>query len=162
MLNISLYYILWWATVLLTTSQTLSLLPVILLITLTIHFIKVSKDKKRDIHALVITVILGLALDGSLHFTHFFTLNYNFYLWLPVIWLGFATTVYYSLRKIFNKTIPLCIFSFFGGPLSYYSASKFKMITYSTNLYSLIFHGLMWILFILLLRFFLEKYCEKF
>jgi len=162
MLNISLYYILWWTTVFLVYAQSTFLLIVILFIFLSIHFIKVSKDIKRDVRSIIITLSLGMALDSALHFSHFFTLNYNFYLWLPTIWIGFATTLYYSLRKILNKTIFLCFASFFGGPLSYYSASKFKMITYPTNLYSLLFHGLMWIIFILLLRFCLEKYCEKF
>ena len=152
-LNILGYYAVWWSIAIFTKKEDQLLILAIFFINLLIHFYFNTKDIKKEARSIIIISISGIILDLILTYFKFFSLHGNFQLWLPLIWITFSTTINTSLSKILDKKNEI-VFSlgFILGPISYYSASKFQLLTYTKSIGLIFLHAVIWGGFLLYLK----------
>ena len=157
-LNIIGYYAVWWSLVFFSKTGRTDFILFIFFINLLLHFYFNVKIIKKEILTISLILLSGLLLDLFFNFLKIFSLNSNFYFWLPLIWITFATTIHSSLAKVLsNKSWVIFILGFVGGPLSYYSASKFQLLVYTHSMFLTFTHALVWGFFICYLKFIKEK-----
>jgi hypothetical protein len=94
-----------------------------------------------------------MCLDLLLSYYHFFELKGAYWVWLPMIWITFGTTINYSFFKVLDlNNVLVFILGNIFGPFSYISAGKFGLLDYTNSIVLLVIHGIVWGLFMLVLK----------
>lgn len=151
-INLASFYALWWSTALMANKGLDLFIALILVATLSVHYFIHKKSWKNETKTIFLIALLGCVFDIALHYFNFFELKGNYLFWLSIVWIGFGLTINHSMKKVFSNNLLLFILALIGGPLSYYSASKFGLLNYPFNLQHLVLHGLMWGLFSIALK----------
>ena len=152
-LNIATFYLSWWGILFCGSNQYRWGLLLIPIVHLLIHFKFSVKSKDLEIKTIMLVTIIGVAADLIFHHLNIFKLQLDFYLWLPVVWLVFASTVNFSLKSVLRlNLIVLFLLGSIFGPLSYWGASKFGLIIYDFKFGTLFLHPIFWGGFLLLLK----------
>jgi hypothetical protein len=152
LINFISFYALWWSVAFLANKNFDIFLVILFLVFIFIHFKFVVKSFKPELKTMIPTLLLGLVFDFSLHFLGFFKFVGNFYFWLPLIWIGFSSTINHSLSKIFNNIYGLFLFSFLGGPATYYGVSRLGLMQYQASIQNFIIHGILWSVFMFVVK----------
>ena len=162
-LNILGYYSIWWGIVYFSKADSFTYVFSLFLLNMALHFYFNVKKIKKEFSTILIVLTSGFVLDLLMNYFKVFTLKGNYNLWLPLIWITFATTINISLSKILSKrTWIVFILGFLAGPFSYYSASKFQLLDYNKSLGLLLLHGIVWGMFMSYLKILKEKLDEIF
>ena len=134
--NIVGFQICWWLCVLFSTKSYSFIGPLFMSIYLIIHFIYISNNK-IDVKLILIVGLIGTFFDSLFVVFDIFSYSGSFIilsdiapLWITSMWVGFATTINYSLDWI-NKNYYLAfIMGFIFGPLSYVTGREFGAIQF--------------------------------
>lgn len=119
--NAILYQLIWFLCILYDNRGAL-----LGLVLIGIHFV-FSSRKREDFTLLILFLATGLIIDGTLHFTGFFTFTKTGWpipFWLAVIWMGFSLTVNHSLQWLQERPILCSILGGIGGPLAYWAGVR--------------------------------------
>ena len=150
-LNALLFKIGWWSCVILGSQNQANLAFVLGLCLLMIHFMYVSIHRVRDLKVIISITAVGFVIDSLLSYLGVFQFpqnaENNFFapIWLVSLWMLFATTLEYSLRKLENKPWSSFLFGFLGGPVSYAAGRGFEILVFPNHFYiSLLIVGLIW------------------
>lgn len=132
--NIALYQIVWFLCVLGGTSGGLMALPLVLL-----HLF-FSKKRLADLKIMVLLLIAGMLIDGTLLATGFFSFTsdtgWPIPLWLAVIWLALATLPHHSLAWMQGRYLLCALFGGLGGPLAYWAGERLGAMQFHLPLFS--------------------------
>lgn len=154
LLNFLGYYAVWLAIVSMQSANYLKYVLAVFIVNLFVHFLLTTKNKKREMVIIFVTMVCGLLLDLGFVGIEVFQLKGQYLFWQPMIWCTFATTIDHSTKKIFDqKNYVLFLLGALLGPLSYYSAGKLQLLNYTDSFYKIIVHALFWGLFVILLKF---------
>ncbi len=152
-LNLLGYYLVWWSIVVFEKASLLQYSVIIFLINLIIHFKFSVNQVKKEIYTIGLVFILGMSLDLLLSYFHVFDLIGAYWIWLPMIWITFGTTINYSFHKVLDLSkVMVFILGNIFGPLSYISAGKFGLLVYTNSIVLLVIHGFLWGLLMLVLK----------
>lgn len=125
---------------------------------LILHFTINVKMIKREFLVIGCFLSIGLGFDLLMNYLSIFKLREDYFLWLPMIWMTFATTVLHSIQKLFlQKNSLLFLLGFLFGPLSYVSAGKFQLLNYTQSWALVSLHCLFWGGLILIFKFVVKK-----
>lgn len=162
LMNIISFYFGWWAIAYLGSRDHSWEIPSITIILLIVHLYLNKMELKKEILTILLISILGICFDLTMHFSNLFTLQKNYSLWLPSIWLLFSCTLRHSFKKILELPALFIFFiSGIGGPFSYYVAHQFNLLRYPLTTITLIVHAIAWGIFIILTKFIIRKINEK-
>ena len=150
-LNALLFKIGWWSCVILGAQNHSYYAFALALILVLMHFKWVSIDRLRDFKIIAAVTLFGFVLDSILSYFGFFEFpknnpnNFLAPIWLVSLWMLFATTMEYSLRKLQDKPWSSFLFGFLGGPVSYAAGRGFEILVFPNHFYtSLFLVGLIW------------------
>ena len=159
--NVILFYIIWWGCVL-GVKYSYNLLGLVLtLMVLAIHLKIVSLNSNyiSELKLILYSGALGVIVE-SIHL-YGGILNYNGYIfqesnfppiWIICMWLGFATTLNYSMYWMKGKWFIMIIAGAVFGPLSYMAGVNLGTISFNfSNSFSCFFIALTWAISIPLL-----------
>lgn len=153
LINIFWFYFGWWGIALTAAKNHSLLIPFVLLLLLLFHLVIHRQNLKKELSTMVLISSIGIAMDALLHFLDIFTLQKNYLIWLPAIWVIFSGTVKHSLKKFLAlNNIWVFIIGSIGGPLSYYLASNLALIHYPISIVQLFIHAMIWGLFCLIMK----------
>lgn len=121
----------WFAAVLGAANGLGWLGPLALVVHLGLHLYGVpSNDRGREVRALALVGLLGLAMDSGLHAvgaTSYPTSATPYGLcppWIVALWIGFASLARYSLGWLRGRVRLAVLLGAVGGPLSYYGGAR--------------------------------------
>ena len=120
----------WWACVLWMGWQG----PTVMLGFILLHFVFIRHGRLGDAQLVIVSTLLGLAVDNSLALTG--SVDYvGVYLvgacplWLVAIWAGFGATLRHS-QALFVRTLKHALITgFIGGPLAYWGGENLQRMT---------------------------------
>jgi hypothetical protein len=118
-------------------------------------------NKLEELKFVLIVSVLGLCFDAFNNIFFHFEWKSNYLSWLAPIWIMFSLTLNHSLAFIFKNKVILFLFSFVGGPWAYLAASKILPFNYKLDWIIIVPHGLLWVVFIFLVKILREKICRK-
>lgn len=96
-----------------------------------------SRYRRNDLLILVVSVMLGIAVDGAFNASGW--LHYSAAqpallapLWVLAIWAAFALTVNHSLMFLQGRPLIAAMLGAIGGPLAYTGAARLGAVTWAT------------------------------
>lgn len=144
LINLASYQAIWWLAALQMLPTAYLLILSILL--LSIHLWVIKADWKRELGLVLIFATLGYGLDRQILDGRIFVFKTESSLWLFPVWIQFMTTISVSLKSIMLRPLLGPTMAAIFGPLSYWAAEKFGVISYQEPLVqNLIVHGLIWL-----------------
>lgn len=167
LLNIALFQLGWWGTVLSVSSGYPLGGPLIVLVVLLGHFLLICQKFKPEILLVLSATLLGIILDSTLSFMGFVTFPHQlspkilspYYFWF--MWSNFAILPNHSLNYFAGRYGLAAFLGALGGPLSYYAGAQFGVLSFPKPIwYSLLAIGVEW-LFATPLLFWIAKRLNK-
>ena len=137
----------WWLVIL---FQNQAVIPVLGLIAL---WLFLSSKRIEDIKLMSAVFVLGTLVDAQLTYSGLFIFNetealLSFWpipIWLSLLWVAFAGTVYHSLTVFKGRPVLASIAGAVFAPLSYIAGAKFGAVELGASiLFSYIFIALVW------------------
>jgi hypothetical protein len=128
----------------------------LLVFLLLIHFFLVipnqKKIKSKEMISMFLLAFVGFLIDILLEKLGVFQFSKTFRVELYFLWICFAMTFNYSLRKlIFTPYLSFLLFGI-GGPFSYFLASKINLFIYTEDFKLILLHSLLWILYLMIIK----------
>ncbi len=128
-INIAGFQTGWFAAVLGAGNDMPWLGLVVMSLVLSIHII-ISPHKKAEVFFIVLAGFIGFWVDTLLVYSGVFTPVQ--YLspepfsppWMVALWMGFATSINVSLKKLHGRYALSALLGAFGGPSAYYGGAK--------------------------------------
>jgi hypothetical protein len=100
---------------------------------------------KKNLLYLSLVTLFGVTFDLVINLLGIFSLNFEYYIWLPAIWLLFSNSLLFSFKKIFKLSN---VFVFFlgavGGPFSYWTAGQLNIVYYPVMIREILLHSFLW------------------
>ncbi len=118
---------------------------------LIVHFRIHTRNMIRDSIYIVLVGLVGFTIDSLLSMFGVLNFKDTLYapLWLLMLWMVFATTIFYSLEWLHNRYWLAGILGALGGPLSYYGGSKFDALQLGDNiLLSMVVISICWFMIV--------------
>ena len=152
LLNITAYYLAWFACIISASQQKpWHGLIASLIITIIQLFFYIREHKASDIiKFMVFLSVIGFSIDCMLYklkFIGFLANPFSPYLappWLIGLWLSFAFILFAFSRKYFQYVRSFMIMAFFGFPLSYYAGINLGAAFLPSGKIGLLILGAMW------------------
>ena len=145
--NFAWFQGIWWLVIL---FQNQAVIPVLGLIAL---WLVLSSKRIKDIKLMSAIFVLGTLVDALLTYSGLFIFNetealLSFWpipIWLSLLWVAFAGTVYHSLTVFKGRPVLASIAGAVFAPLSYIAGAKFGAVELGASiLFSYIFIALVW------------------
>ncbi|NQY16900.1 DUF2878 domain-containing protein [Alteromonas sp.] len=145
--NFAWFQGIWWLVIL---FQNQAVIPVLGLIAL---WLFLSSIRIEDIKLMSAVFVLGTLVDALLTYSGLFIFNetkalLSFWpipIWLSLLWVAFAGTVYHSLTVFKGRPVLASIAGAVFAPLSYIAGAKFGAVELGASiLFSYIFIALVW------------------
>jgi Protein of unknown function (DUF2878) len=139
LINVVLFYVGWFACVWGAATQRPLLGPLLMLLTLGVHFFFVP-NAAREARLLAIAGLLGFSLDtaqaalGAFAFHGTGMSTWVSPPWMVALWLNFATTLHTSLNWLTGRYLLAAILGVIGGPLSYYAGAQLGALSLHPNI----------------------------
>ena len=108
--------------------------PAVMLVFLVLHLVMVRQEWKNELSLILISTLLGIALDNALAITGHVTyvgeiLIGGSPLWLVAIWAGFGATLRHSQGVLVQSLRNALLTGLVGGPLAYWGGEKLERMT---------------------------------
>ena len=108
--------------------------PTVMLVFLVLHLVMVRQQWKSELALILMSTLLGIALDNALAFTGSVTyvgeiLIGRSPLWLVAIWAGFGATLRHSQGVLVQTLKNAILTGLIGGPLAYWGGEKLERMT---------------------------------
>lgn len=161
--NLIGYNAVYWSIVYFDNKDNFFVYIFVFLLFLFLHFfIAAGKFKLREFALICSVALAGVCFDLFLEYLNVFKLLGHTLIWLPVIWMAFAMTFNFSFAQIFQQRKWLLFFlGAVFGPLAYFSAGKFQLLSYSLQKETLLIHALAWGALMIILKILREKINEN-
>ncbi len=126
---------------------------------LTLHLF-LTANRTQELRFILVTGLLGTGLDsllmlGGLYTFTNHTLSWLCPIWMTALWMGFASTLNHSMRRLRGHYGLACLFGAVGGPLSYYAGTRLGALSFVPTtrttlmvlavVWSLVVPGLLWL-----------------
>ncbi len=137
MLNYALYQIGWLTTVIGVREGNALLGGSLALILAAVHLV-LTQDRKAECRLMLIAGAVGLVIDstqiaiGLLHFKFQSLVPWLCPPWIIVMWIQFATTLRFSLRRLLHHPLAAATFGATGGPLVYVAGEGLGLVELSS------------------------------
>lgn len=169
LLNITAYYLAWFACIISASQQKpWHGLIVSLVITLIQLFFYIREHKASHIIKFMACLsVIGFSIDCimyKLKFIGFSANPFSPYLappWLIGLWLSFAFILFAFSRKYFQYVRSFMIMAFFGFPLSYYAGINFGAANLPNGKLSLLILAIIWAITLPLILYYFSDQREK-
>ena len=129
LLNLVLFQLVWWATILGVASGHPWLGPLVILPATGLH-LWLSKSRRGELRLLLMCGLVGFCFDTLLMTAGLFAPRPYLFPhpfsppWMVVLWLNLATTLNVSLGWLHKRPLLAALLGGIGGPLSYYGGAK--------------------------------------
>ncbi len=159
LINIVSFYLGWFACLLGAIHNMPWLGALVMAALLTLHLF-LTENRAQELRFILVTGLFGTGLDSLLMLSGLYiftnhTLSWLCPVWIPALWMGFASTLNHSMRWLHGRYGLACLFGATGGPLSYYAGVSLGALTFvpSTGttlivlaaVWSLVVPGLLWL-----------------
>jgi hypothetical protein len=139
----------WFAAVLGAGNEMPWLGLIVMPIVLLIHVL-LSSERKAEITFIALAGFIGFWVDTLLVFAGVFT-PIQYLLpkplsppWMVALWMGFATSMNVSLKKLHGRYPLLALLGAFGGPVAYYGGAKLGATVVIPGIADLLVLGVTW------------------
>lgn len=99
--------------------------------------LSLSKVRRADVSMMVLLLLAGFLVDGTLQYVGFFTFTESGFpipFWLMTIWLGLAITPHHSLAWLQKRPLLSMVLGALGGPVAYWGGARLGVATFSWDL----------------------------
>jgi len=150
------YYIAWIALLRLCNTPYLWVGMVVSLLYISVHFM-FTKERRADFYMLLICIIMGIVLDGSLSYFGIIQFKndpilFPIPLWLMMVWSIFAVLFNHSLRWMRKSYLIQIVCAGIFAPTSYYSGYKLNAVNFQNIELSMIVISVVWMIVLPLLH----------
>ena len=152
--NIIGFYICWWVSIYGAIREIYYLGPLVVIVFLSIHALKVI-SYNSEILFLIVCYLIGFFIDtfflrlGIIEYNGFLSENYNLApIWVTFLWVCFGSSISHSFKWVKKQYKFLALLGVVSGPAIYFSASKAGVLLFNLNYYYLFIVGACWALFL--------------
>ncbi len=146
-INALIFQIIWWGILLLKSHGEELWLVIIAVMGIAAQLLVLKAYPIKRLAVWLILALFGFAIDLGIAQTPIFQLlDTGAPIWLFLIWVLFVSTLNHSLSYFKGRYILSSIGGAIFGPICYLAAGKWGVLTYTTDTYYILLHGLIWAL----------------
>ncbi len=139
------FYVSWWSIVYNVINNRSLVVVVTVALFLLAYNLFIARFTSKSIINILGTALMGVAFDLGLNFFGIVKFNFEYFIWLPAVWLIFSTTMHFSFKRIFNfHRVFIFLLGAIGGPFSYWTAGQFAIVVYPYMYWEIFLHSLLW------------------